>query len=225
MLLLLYVFLALFGWRRTKKKEEKGKKKRKRSKKGKEEVLEILNRRLKRKGTVDIEELFELDSKFRTGYGVGIDELLRGERKKKERERREREESESIEIPIDIFKEEKVGASEALTKFLKENLGMKFSEIATVLNRDQGTVWVTYRNSAEKMKGKIVVRKSTAVYVSVSIFADRRLSVLESLVNYLREQGLKNVEIATLLEKDPRNVYTLYSRAVSKLKTKKKEKV
>ena len=49
------------------------------------------------------------------------------------------------------------------------------------------------------------------------MFNDRRLSVLEALVRHLKEKGMRNSEIARMLNKDPRNVHTLYKRGERKI--------
>lgn len=86
---------------------------------------------------------------------------------------------EDVEVPISIFSQSG-GAAELLCKYLKENKGLKFSEIARLLERDRRTVGTNYKNSRG---GRLKVGGEG---VSVSVFSDRRLSVLESLVYYLR---------------------------------------
>jgi DNA-directed RNA polymerase specialized sigma24 family protein len=119
-----------------------------------------------------------------------------------------------------VFKQN-IGAAEALCKYLRENEGMRFSEIARLLKRDQRTVWVSYKGAVKKKEEKIEIGK-TEVSIPVKIFADRRLSILESLVYYLRKKRLSNAEVAEILGRDQRNVWTLYSRALKKLKKEQK---
>ena len=60
--------------------------------------------------------------------------------------------------------------------------------------------------------------------IPLSIFKDKRLTVLESITIYLKEKEMKFSEIAKLLERDQRNIWTIYSRAKKKLnKTNKRE--
>ena len=103
-----------------------------------------------------------------------------------------------------------------MTKYLKENKGLKLSEISELLNRDQRTIGTNYRNSIKKKKEKIKL-EAEQLNFSVEIFSDRRLSILESVVYYLKKKGLGNSEIAQLLGRDSRNIWTLYSRSVRKL--------
>ena len=172
-------------------------------KKNRKEILSELKKRLR--GELGIEKLALLDEKLKEEQGVSLSEMLSDVRREKE----------ALQIPIDVFRQD-IGPSEALCKYLKENVGFNYSEIADALNRDDRTVWINYRNAANKKAAKTRVRADT-VYVPISVFKDRRLSVLEAVVNYFRNRGLTNVEIARLLGKDPRNIWTLYSRAARKL--------
>ena len=57
------------------------------------------------------------------------------------------------------------------------------------------------------------------INIPLSIFDDRRLGVLESLVSYLRDNlSLKNSEIARLLNRDDRTIWTVYNRVQKKIK-------
>ena len=123
-----------------------------------------------------------------------------------------------IEIPLSIFKKQ-VSPAEVLCKYLKENKGLKFNEIAIALNRDQRTIWINYRNSVKKDAEKIKIDKKVTS-VPIKIFSDRKLSVLESVVKYLKDKGLSNSQISEILGKTPNNIWTLYSRAINKLKNK-----
>ena len=119
-------------------------------------------------------------------------------------------------IPSTIFKKE-LGALEALCKYMKENLNMSYRKIAKELNRDERTIWASYKKAIEKHKSPLEISK-TENYFDISIFKNRKLTILESAILYLRERRMKYKEIAKLLERDQRNIQTIYSRAVSKLK-------
>lgn len=119
-----------------------------------------------------------------------------------------------IRIPLSIFRDNKLGPAEVLCKYLKENEGMKFSEIAETIGRDQRTVWNNYNNALKKKKGRLVVTEGMVIPVNVF---NSGLSILEAIVYYLRKD-MGNLEIAELIGKDNRNVWTLYSRAKKKVK-------
>ena len=69
-----------------------------------------------------------------------------------------------------------------------------------------------------------------SIVIPSSIFQDRDLSVLEAIVEYFKEKKeLKYSEIARLLNRDDRTIWTSYQRAKEKRdkiknkKTRKKE--
>jgi DNA-directed RNA polymerase specialized sigma24 family protein len=125
-----------------------------------------------------------------------------------------------MEIPINAFSKE-LGALESIVKYMKENLNMKYNEIAKELGRDERTIWTSYKKASEKMKKPLEIKK-TELMLPISIFENKNLTVLESIIIYLKEKGFKFSEIAKLLERDQRNIWTIYSRAIKKLPYKDK---
>ena len=64
--------------------------------------------------------------------------------------------------------------------------------------------------------------KESKVNIPIYIFQDRTLSVLEVMVEYLKEKLKLNYhEIAVLLNRDDRTIWTCYNRAKKKRKSKK----
>ena len=121
-----------------------------------------------------------------------------------------------VEVPLNIFCG-KLGALESLTKYLKENLGMKYSEIAAVLLRDERTIWTSY-NKAKKKLGPTFKFKETKLTIPLSEFQEDGLTVLERVVVYLKDKKHKKYsEISKMIDRDQRNVWTIYSKASSKL--------
>ena len=129
------------------------------------------------------------------------------------------EKPEEIVIPASVFDNDYLSALEAVVKYLHENKDMRFSEVAGLLNRDQRAVGTTYRFARKKMKP--VLRAPVVKYfLPLSIIADRRLSVLESIVYYLRKTyALSYHDIALLMRRNDRTVWTVYQRALKKLKS------
>ncbi len=121
---------------------------------------------------------------------------------------------EVIEIPVSIFTKE-IGALEAITKYMKENLNMNYREIAKEIGRNERTIWTAYKKAKEKQKENVNADKET-IYVPLSIFQNKKLTILESIILYLKEKGMKYSEIGKLLNRDQRNVWTVYSRAIKK---------
>ena len=57
-------------------------------------------------------------------------------------------------------------------------------------------------------------KQSIPLYVPISVLEDTTVSVLEAIVEYLKEaKGLRYREIAKLLNRDERNIWTVYKRA------------
>ncbi|MCR4284949.1 MAG: hypothetical protein NUV97_02795, partial [archaeon] len=116
-------------------------------------------------------------------------------------------------ISVSVFSSE-LGGLEALVKYMKENLGMDYNEIAEELNRDYRTIWTAYNKSREKKKSLALSKEG--LFVPAEIFKDRRLTVFEALVLYLKNKGMKYSEMGDLLNRDQRNMWTICSRAMKK---------
>lgn len=119
-------------------------------------------------------------------------------------------------IPVEIFSCG-LAPAEALTKFLKENYDKNFHEISLLIKRNEKSVWQNYRRAVKKMPSNFAVEDS--MKIPVSAFSDKRLSVFECLIRYLKEQKqMKNIKIAKMLGKHTANVWSVYNRAVKKVK-------
>ena len=153
----------------------------------------------------NIKELKELFIRIKEGYHLDSSELLN-----------KLEEKETI-IPVTIFSK-RLSSLEAITKYLKENLGLKNKVIAKLINRNVKTIYQAQSSANEKAKKKFEI-KETKFYVPVHVLVDRKLGVLESVVKYLRENyELNYSEIGRLLGRDPRTIWTAYSRCKKKIK-------
>ncbi|MBW2991011.1 hypothetical protein KY348_04880 [Candidatus Woesearchaeota archaeon] len=127
------------------------------------------------------------------------------------------EKPEEISVPVSVFDNDYLSALEAIVKFLRENKGLRLSQIAGLLARDQRAVGVTYRFARKKMK--TILRAPIVKYsLPLTIIADKKLSVLESIVYHLKKTyALSYHDIALLLKRDDRTVWTVYQRALRKL--------
>lgn len=126
--------------------------------------------------------------------------------------------SKEILIPVSIFEVPNLSALEAICKYLKEELDLNFAKIALLLNRNSRTIWTTYNNAIKKTKQKLSVKESK-FFIPVSIFKNRKFSVLETIVSYLKDTfNLRYSQIAVLLTRDERNIWTVYNRAKKKKK-------
>ncbi len=119
-------------------------------------------------------------------------------------------------IPVTIFNNEHLSALEAIVKYLKENMKLGSGKIASMLNRNISTISSTYMKARKKMPG-IFSSSHSKYFIPVSEIASRSFSVLESIVVFLKKShSLSNKEIAGLLNRDSRTIWTIYSRAMKK---------
>jgi hypothetical protein len=116
-----------------------------------------------------------------------------------------------INIPLDIIKGN--SSMRVIVYYLKENFDMNFKSISELLNRDQRTIWSSYHKASN-----IQSYPASKYSFPVDILRSRRLSVLESIVFYLRnELALTFNEIADELGKNYRTIWTVYRRALMKI--------
>ncbi len=126
---------------------------------------------------------------------------------------------EEISIPISVFNNEHLGSLEAIVKYLRENLLLSFKQIASLTNRNEIPLAVTYRNAKKKLEARFVVHEISPYAIPASILKDRNLSVLENIASYLKDTfGLNYHKIAVLLNRDDRTIWTVYQRARKKKK-------
>jgi predicted DNA-binding protein (UPF0251 family) len=123
---------------------------------------------------------------------------------------------ENIFLPLFIFRNGLSGL-EAISKYLKEIIGLRYCQIADLLNRDDRTIWDAY-NSAKQKNGSRFTLEKFSFSIPLNIFNNRSLSILETLTTYLKEElNLRYCQIASLLNKDARTIWTAYNRAKKKI--------
>ena len=123
---------------------------------------------------------------------------------------------EEITIPISVFKNDYLSALETIVKYLRENLLLSFKQIASLTNRNKVALAVTYRNAKKKLAKKFV-EEFSPYSIPVSILKNRKLSVLENIVSYLKDTfALTYHKIALLLNRNDRTIWTVYQRAKKK---------
>ncbi len=119
-------------------------------------------------------------------------------------------------IPVAIFDNKHLSALESIVKYLKENLKFGSGKIAKLLNRNISTISSTYLKARKKMLVEFSAVDSK-YFIPLSEIENRNYSVLECIVKFLKEKhNLRNSEIAKLLNRDNRTIWTVYSRAVKK---------
>ena len=143
---------------------------------------------------------------------------LRKEHKYSETQIREALQSKKTEyfIPANLFSTPKLSCFEVIVKYLKENQSLSFKRIAELTNRDYTSVYTTYAKSRNKFKEVISVSPGD-ILIPLSILKERKLSVLESIVAYLKERyDLTLHAIAELLGRDDRTIWTVHNRVKKK---------
>lgn len=119
-------------------------------------------------------------------------------------------------IPVSIFNNKELSALEAIVKYMKENLYFGSGKIAKLLNRNISTISSTYIKARKKLASEFAIGESK-YFIPVDEISSRKFSVLESIAKFLKEKcNLSNKEIAKLLKRDTRTIWTVYSRAMKK---------
>ena len=131
-----------------------------------------------------------------------------------------------LNIPTEIFRLYPLAVLESIVIFLKNEKNLNFSEIGILLSRDQRNIWTVYNRANKKLASAQLqpvepnTKLSILEYIQIptEIFRFYSLAVLESIVVYLKdERYLSFSDIAMLLGRDQRNIWTVYSRARAKL--------
>ena len=121
----------------------------------------------------------------------------------------------TVKIPISIFNDQ-LSPLDTVVKYLKENLNFDFNKISAKLNRSNKTIWQAYDDAIKKSPENMEI-KASPYYFDISILSERKLSILELVVEHLKEKySLPLHEIAVLLQRDDRTIWTVYSRAKKK---------
>ena len=128
-------------------------------------------------------------------------------------------EEEEFLIPLSVFSS-KLGPLQALVKYLKEELNLRYNKIASLLNRDNKVIWVSYKEAKKKLAERFKL-KDEPYFIPVSVFGNIKLSILENLVCYMKEKGISHTKISKLLNRKTSTVFTAYSRAKKKSYEKK----
>lgn len=162
------------------------------------EVLKLLNLPLQEDMPVEQKEEDELIS-----Y---IIQTLKDYKKKKTEDKYPK-------IPLSLFANRKLGVLEITVKFLKENHSLTYSQIASILNRDYRTIWVTYKRACSKAKKKFSM-PNDSILIPSNLFSNRGVGPFEVLVMHLKDDiGLKLKDIAYRLNRGYSTVWITYRNA------------
>jgi hypothetical protein len=116
-------------------------------------------------------------------------------------------EEEDIYIPTSIFSNN-ISCFQAIVKYLKDYKKLKFSEIAFLTNRDQRSIWNTY-NQAKKAYINV---EESRILLPLSTIKNRKISVLGSVVKYLKARNISTKDIAFILGRHYQTIFTAYRR-------------
>ncbi|MEM3373894.1 MAG: hypothetical protein QXE31_01605 [Candidatus Woesearchaeota archaeon] len=128
-------------------------------------------------------------------------------------------EKKEIQIPCSIF-EKDLGILEAIVKYLHENLNLSFKEISKLIKRSHSNVISSYNNAVKKKKN-LFNNINYKYSIPLSIF-EKKLTCFESICLYFKDRGLKLIEIAKLLNRNNKTIWTIYIRALKKKRGDKK---
>jgi DNA-binding CsgD family transcriptional regulator len=121
--------------------------------------------------------------------------------------------------PLSIFNE-RITVLESVVKYLREEKNLSLHKIAEILGRDEKNIWHAYHSANKKMSAKLKV-DSSSISIPLSIFSDGKLAPLEAIVVHLKEQQQMSLhEIAVILARDDRTIWTAYTRARRKYENK-----
>jgi hypothetical protein len=119
-------------------------------------------------------------------------------------------------VPLKLFSNRSLGVLEVLVKYLRENQALSYSDIAMMLNRNDRTIWATYRKAAMKHGERFAVG-GQELGVPCNIFIDRKLGPLQALTLYTKKElNMSFNEISSALKRDYRTVWLSYQNGVRK---------
>ena len=103
---------------------------------------------------------------------------------------------------------------EAITRYLRDDKNKKVNEIAKLLHKQPSSISEAYKNS----KPKPFKIDETDIMMPLSEFEKNpSLSVLETVVLFLKKKNLRFTEIAEIIQRDSRTIWTIHARAKKKM--------
>lgn len=118
-------------------------------------------------------------------------------------------------FPLCILNNKVLSPLEAIVKYLRENKKQSYKEISSLLSRNAKTLAVTYSKAIQKNSEETLVNKDT-IYLDFSIFKND-LSILEAVCYFLRSLEKKYSQIARLIGRSQKTIWTVCKRAENKL--------
>ena len=136
-------------------------------------------------------------------------------------------------IPISIFNPH-LGALESIVKYMCEELLLDYGSIASILGRNEGPIGLTCRRAKKKLKSRLDKSSETSKTKKVLGVDSKRgqqsipfdvlranpknnLSIFESLAYHLMKNGHDWHEIARIMHRHDKTVWTVLDRAKRKM--------
>lgn len=118
-------------------------------------------------------------------------------------------------IPTNIFLDRKVSVLEALVEYLREEYKFSYAEISKLTNRDKRNIWTIYSRAKDK---RIIRTPKTGenAYFPLKTVHNRSRSIFECIILHLRIQGASNKLLASLFNRSPKTISTVFNRAKKK---------
>jgi hypothetical protein len=121
-------------------------------------------------------------------------------------------------IPLSIFNPY-LGALESIVKYMREELLLDYNTIAGILGRNAGPIGVAYRRTRQKLKGALdISSKESIPFEALRAKENYGLSVFESLAYHLAKKGYDWHEIAGIMHRHDKTVWTILDRAKKKMR-------
>ena len=163
--------------------------------------------------TIELSRLNDVLSTLSGRYGLTQDELLRMIAKRKD----------YTSIPVSIFNNI-LSPLENVVCYLYIKLEFSQTKIANLLKRDHTTIWTTIKKGLTKINRskykQLISNLNEGYLVPLQSLSDRKLSILESVSIYMKDKfNLSYHEIATILGKNDRTIWTVINRAKKKMNT------
>ena len=120
-------------------------------------------------------------------------------------------------IPLSLFADRRLGILEVVVKYLRENHGMTYKQIARLLERNSRAVWSSYQFAVKKHPDEMLPLEGESI--PCSVFCDRSMGPLEALTVYLREGlGWNYARISSSLNRDYPTIWLSYNNAIKKVR-------
>ncbi|MBW2964235.1 hypothetical protein KY363_02140 [Candidatus Woesearchaeota archaeon] len=121
-------------------------------------------------------------------------------------------------VPSTIFCDRSLSFLESLVEYLKDQLQLSYHEIGQLTNRDERNIWTLHHRVRIKREERPhQMKKAPVVHIPLSVVCDRSVSILEIVVEYLRDKAcLKNSQVAEVLNRSVKTVSTAYIRTKKK---------